>query len=75
MAEEEKKIYKINVIFYNGEKKLHSPIPPQQFYQEMVRIKQENATNPVWSGWYEFRTATGKFMALNIATIIGVEEV
>ena len=59
----------------NGAADVYSPIPAEQFYKEMSESVTKYSADPNWSGWYGFKNLENKFVALQIRTVIGVEEI
>jgi hypothetical protein len=63
-------------IFVNGVSiDIISPIPREQFLQEMVNDINTNGMKPEWSGWYSLRSAAGGIISVRIRCIDAVEEI
>tara|TARA_S200002703_G_C3605436_1_gene185906 strand:- start:145 stop:390 length:246 start_codon:yes stop_codon:yes gene_type:complete len=52
-----------------------SPIPREQFLQEMVNDINTNGMKPEWSGWYSLRSSSGGIISVRIRCIDAVEEI
>lgn len=52
-----------------------SPIPREQFLQEMVNDINVNGMKPEWSGWYSLRSSVGGIVSVRIRCIDAVEEI
>lgn len=52
-----------------------SPIPREQFLQEMVNDINTNGMKPEWSGWYSLRSSSGGVISVRIRCIDAVEEI
>jgi|TARA_Y100000310_G_scaffold99180_1_gene96949 hypothetical protein len=51
-----------------------SPIPRDQFVEEMVETITNQGANPEWSGWYHLKKADGKIVSVRLRSIDVVEE-
>ena len=51
-----------------------SPIPRDQFVEEMVDTINEKGADPVWSGWYHLKKVDGKIVSIRLRSIDVVEE-
>ena len=51
-----------------------SPIPRDQFVEEMVDTINEKGADPMWSGWYHLKKADGKIVSVRLRGIDVVEE-
>ena len=52
-----------------------SPIPRDQFVEEMVETINTQGANPDWSGWYHLKKQDGKVVSIRLRSIDVVEEV
>lgn len=52
-----------------------SPIPREQFLQEMVNDINTNGMKPDWSGWYSLRSVNSGIVSIRIRCIDAVEEI
>lgn len=63
-------------VFVNGVAiDIISPIPREQFLQEMVNDININGMKPDWSGWYSLRSSGGGIISVRIRCIDAVEEI
>ena len=51
-----------------------SPIPRDQFVEEMVDTINEKGADPMWSGWYHLKKVDGKTVSVRLRSIDTVEE-
>ena len=51
-----------------------SPIPRDQFVEEMVDTINEKGADPMWSGWYHLKKTDGKIVSVRLRSIDVVEE-
>ena len=51
-----------------------SPIPRDQFVEEMVETINTQGANPDWSGWYHLKKPDGKIVSIRLRSIDVVEE-
>ena len=51
-----------------------SPIPRDQFVEEMVETITTQGANPDWSGWYHLKKVDGKIVSIRLRSIDVVEE-
>tara|TARA_Y100000310_G_scaffold302376_1_gene339645 strand:+ start:7875 stop:8141 length:267 start_codon:yes stop_codon:yes gene_type:complete len=51
-----------------------SPVPREQFIQEMVEAINKNGASPEWSGWYTLKTIKGKVVSIRVREIGAAEE-
>ena len=51
-----------------------SPIPRDQFVEEMVETINTQGANPDWSGWYHLKKQDGKVVSIRLRSIDVVEE-
>mgnify|MGYP001026870461 CR=1 FL=1 len=51
-----------------------SPIPRDQFVEEMVETINTQGANPDWSGWYHLKKTDGKIVSIRLRSIDVVEE-
>ena len=51
-----------------------SPIPRDQFVEEMVETINTQGANPDWSGWYHLKKQDGKIVSIRLRSIDVVEE-
>ena len=51
-----------------------SPIPRDQFVEEMVETINTQGANPDWSGWYHLKKTDGKIVSVRLRSIDVVEE-
>ena len=51
-----------------------SPIPRDQFVEEMVDTINEKGADPHWSGWYHLKKSDGKIVSVRLRSIDVVEE-
>ena len=51
-----------------------SPIPRDQFVEEMVETINTQGANPDWSGWYHLKKQDGKDVSIRLRSIDVVEE-
>tara|TARA_Y100000310_G_C20436211_1_gene693848 strand:+ start:196 stop:498 length:303 start_codon:yes stop_codon:yes gene_type:complete len=51
-----------------------SPIPRDQFVEEMVETINTQGSNPDWSGWYHLKKEDGKIVSIRLRSIDVVEE-
>ena len=52
-----------------------SPIPRDQFVEEMVDTINEKGADPMWSGWYHLKKTDEKIVSIRLRSIDVVEEV
>ena len=52
-----------------------SPIPRDQFVEEMVDTINEKGADPMWSGWYHLKKTDEKIVSVRLRSIDVVEEV
>jgi hypothetical protein len=52
-----------------------SPVPREQFIQEMVEAINEHGARPEWSGWYTLKTLKGKVVSVRVREIGAAEEI
>jgi len=68
--------FDVRLIYFGGlYSDIKSPIPADQLYRELTASIMENSSRPDWDGWFQFKKADGKFIALIIRNIVGVEEI
>jgi len=51
-----------------------SPIPRDQFVEEMVDTINEKGADPMWSGWYHLKKTDEKIVSVRLRSIDVVEE-
>ena len=51
-----------------------SPIPRDQFVEEMVETINTQGANPDWAGWYHLKKTDGKVVSIRLRSIDVVEE-
>ena len=51
-----------------------SPIPRDQFVEEMVETITTQGANPEWSGWYHLKKTDDKIVSIRLRSIDVVEE-
>ena len=51
-----------------------SPIPRDQFVEEMVDTINEKGADPMWSGWYHLKKVDGKTVSVRLRSIDTVDE-
>ena len=51
-----------------------SPIPRDQFVEEMVDTINEKGADPMWSGWYHLKKTDEKIVSIRLRSIDVVEE-
>ena len=51
-----------------------SPIPRDQFVEEMVDTINEKGADPMWSGWYLLKKTDEKIVSVRLRSIDVVEE-
>ena len=51
-----------------------SPIPRDQFVEEMVETITTQGSNPEWSGWYHQKKTDDKIVSIRLRSIDVVEE-
>ena len=51
-----------------------SPIPRDQFVEEMVDTINEKGADPMWSGWYHLKKTDDKIVSIRLRSIDVVEE-
>ena len=51
-----------------------SPIPRDQFVEEMVETITTQGANPDWSGWYHLKKVDGKIVSIRLRSIDVVAE-
>ena len=51
-----------------------SPIPRDQFVEEMVETINTQGANPDWSGWYHLKKTDDKIVSIRLRSIDVVEE-
>ena len=51
-----------------------SPIPRDQFMEEMVDTINEKGADPMWSGWYHLKKTDEKIVSVRLRSIDVVEE-
>ena len=51
-----------------------SPIPRDQFVEEMVETINTQGANPDWSGWYHLKKPDDKIVSIRLRSIDVVEE-
>ena len=51
-----------------------SPIPRDQFVEEMVDTINEKGADPMWSGWYHLKKVEEKIVSVRLRSIDVVEE-
>ena len=51
-----------------------SPIPRDQFVEEMVETINTQGANPDWAGWYHLKKTDGKVVSIRLRRIDVVEE-
>jgi hypothetical protein len=51
-----------------------SPIPRDQFVEEMVDTINEKGADPMWSGWYHLKKVDEKIVSVRLRSIDVVEE-
>ena len=51
-----------------------SPIPRDQFGEEMVDTINEKGADPMWSGWYHLKKTDEKIVSVRLRSIDVVEE-
>jgi len=51
-----------------------SPIPRDQFVEEMVETITTQGASPDWSGWYHLKKVDGKIVSVRLRSVDVVEE-